>query len=145
MTLVTPFLSAQMDDPGGVLELETEEVETCSDSASQYLRAWIEEHPGLKGVKASCNSTHKFLGTHGEAKTRYIYSADLIEQRKLTDVRLDGTAITTEQTLDPLPYHLEDSCVHVWNPFWRKNMLPGGQVREEEEATQKYLSSSEDY
>ena len=119
----------QMDDPDYVLEQETEAVETCSDSASQLLRAWVERHSGLKGVRASCSTTKSFEESHGEARTRYVYTADLVGQRKLTDVRMDGMTITTDQALDPMPFHLENSVVHVWNPFWHKNLLPGEKVR----------------
>ena len=128
VTLVAVFVKGQMDDPDYVLEQETEAVENCSDSASQILRAWVEGHPGLKGVRASCSTTKSFEDAHGEAKTRYVFSADLVGLRKLTDVKMSDMTITTEQALDPMPFHLENSVVYAWNPFWHKNLLPGEKV-----------------
>ena len=63
------------------------------------------------------------------AQTLYVYHADPMATRSMCEMKFEGaTTISSELELNPMPWHLEGSRVHVWNPFWLKPLLPGQEV-----------------
>jgi hypothetical protein len=95
-----------------------------STPAADYMYTWARERvrpvSGKRITKATYNSHDTFRATLPNVADRFVFDMKPCDFQGLFEYVKNGNLITTAIALLPLLFHLADSIVYVFNPFFYK-------------------------